>query len=268
MAIRPTRLRPTCVALSVPFEHELVIRKWWQPLDRSFAVQTLTPVVHVFQHPLQNPFIGRLRLLNGLVGHHARHPERLGGILQPAFIRFQTNLEIVATHESMHLRLTFLMDLFKATLLHLEQEWLPLQAIPDRPVLAGRGLALDFLGDGLPGMTNGPHFRGDVKKGFEILLHGRSPRRQAAMCWAELAKSGSKSDRVERCVCVVTRSMTANGPNGRLSNETVHIFSKTLDYRFEADWVGRSVVAATDYPEVQLAGEWATLVRLSVPQLD
>ncbi len=177
MQIRPTvkvlgdglQICPTCVALPVPFEHELVIRECWQPLDRSFAVQTLTPVVHVFQHPLQDPFIGRLRLLNRLIGHDAGHAKSFGGILQPAFVRFQTNLEIVAAHQTVHLRLAFLMDLFEPTLLHLEQDWLPLQAITDRPVLAGRGLALDFLGNGLPGMPNGPHFRGDVKKSLEVL---------------------------------------------------------------------------------------------------
>ncbi len=204
--IRPTlgvlwdrlQIRPTCVALPVPRQHELVIGEWWQPLDRSFTVQTLSPVVHVFQHPVQDSFIGRLRLLNGLVDD-ARHPERLGGILQPAFIRFQTDLEIVATHESMHLRLTFLMDLFEATLLHLEQEWLPLQAIPDRPVLAGRGLALDFLSDGLPGMADGTHLGGDVKKGFEIAAHGNLQKCKPRLGWVWLGNRGAKSARVERC---------------------------------------------------------------------
>jgi hypothetical protein len=54
-------------------------------------------------------------------------------------------------------------------------EGLPLGGVPGGPLLAGGGLAVDLLGDDLPGVADGPHLGGDGEQGVQVLAHGGPP---------------------------------------------------------------------------------------------
>jgi hypothetical protein len=55
--------------------------------------------------------------------------------------------------------------------LDLVVERVPVGLVLGRPVLAGLDLAVDLLGDGLPGVADGAHLGGGGEQVFEVLRH-------------------------------------------------------------------------------------------------
>jgi hypothetical protein len=75
--------------------------------------------------------------------------------------------------------------LLEAPSLNLAIDRLPLGSVLSRPALTGPGFALQFLGDGIPGVPDDATFGGESKQSFPVVAHGE-PREVVKERWSGL----------------------------------------------------------------------------------
>jgi hypothetical protein len=125
--------------------------------------------------PLAGLPLGSLVLVGHFVGVALTAVEFVecpGPILQPQLHSFELDLFVLGPHQLVQMELGLV-----GRVLELPQAGGPVQDVPvglvlARPLLAGSGLAVDLLGDVIPGAADGTEFSGEGEEGIELAAHG------------------------------------------------------------------------------------------------
>jgi hypothetical protein len=146
----------------LPFIHELLVGHRRQALEVPPLVHAIASVLAVRTYIRPHLVVCR-RSRCWLVrpAHGALHAVGGRAALEPELNGLDAVFLLVVAHEVFEQGVRFLAGLMKAALLNLAVERVPFTAKAARPFLAGAWLAMNALGDGLPGMANRPHLGGD-----------------------------------------------------------------------------------------------------------
>jgi hypothetical protein len=141
---------------------ELRIRQRRQSLQFAMRVHAPARVLFIRAHGRPPLIVGR-RSSRRLIrpAHVAFHAIGRRAALEPQLNRLHAQLLVVIAHELFEQSVRFLAGFVKTALLNLAVERVPFAAKAAGPLLAGAWLAMDALGDGLPGMPNRSHLGGD-----------------------------------------------------------------------------------------------------------
>jgi hypothetical protein len=167
---------------------ELVVGGRRQALQGPPLVEHLPGSVQVGAQVGENFLIGRRCLRRRLRRHHGavraigRGPVLVHDLQSPGL-----DFGVLVPGQADQVRVAFIGGLLPAVALRFAEQAIPLLAMLDRPVLAGLDAAMDFPGNGGPGVADGAHFGRGFEKGFQVVRHDEfSGHRRAT--WTDPAR--------------------------------------------------------------------------------